>query len=102
MLWKVYLNRVTLRFVSAIKHCGSGVKHEQFLLFWISIWNWGDYKYVLYNDDSSLIEFYELNQQEVAYLKQLFPELSLLPDLPFWDKWGAKIIIGVLFLKCFW
>lgn len=88
-------------------HADLGVLHEQFSLFWIPLINYGTPKYVLYTDEKIGdydFTYADLSFSEVQYLKSLYSDISLTPELPFWDAWGGKlliilIVIGLFYIK---
>ena len=83
-------------------HAYLGVIYQQFSLFYIPIWNYGDYKYVLFTD-TKVGEYdciyAELSRQEVAYLQTLYSDIPDEPKLSFWTSVGGKLLsIGLVIL----
>lgn len=79
--------------------CDLGVMYNQFSLFWIPIWNYGEYKYVLFSDipcNGYDFQYYELSNDEVEYLRQSFGGIPNEPTLPFWDSIGGKLLLLVI------
>ncbi|MCR4801034.1 MAG: hypothetical protein K5860_11050 [Bacteroidales bacterium] len=77
-----------------VVHGNLGILHEQFTLFWIPIWNYGNEIYVLYNED---VEDYDivyanLSKDDIKKLQRLY-NISYKPELPFWDRIGGKLIM---------
>ena len=85
-------------------HADLGILHEQFSLFYIPLINYGTERYVLYTDQK-IGEYdqtyWELSREEIAYLQSEIGGIPSTPQLPFWDKWGGKLlligIIGIIF-----
>ena len=77
-------------------HADLGIKHEQFSLFGVPIWNYGTEKYVLYTDTQ--IEGYDytyadLSSSDVRYLRQEFSSIPAKPELSFWTRIGGKLVV---------
>lgn len=89
-------------------HADLGVMYDEFSLFWVPIWNYGDKKYVLFTDtkvgeyDNTYVD---LTSEDVAYLQSQFGGIPTEPELPFWNAFGGKLIlllllvIGIFFNK---
>ena len=77
------------------EHVNLGVMYEQFAIFWVPMWNYGETKYVLINDKKDT--YYDLDEEDIDILKD---EFSVnIPDKPaigFWNKIGGKIIWGIV------
>lgn len=84
-------------------HANLGVKYEQFSLFYIPIWNYGDYTYVLYAEDKKGEYLYaSLSEEDIALLQSVFGGIPDIPKLPFWDSVGGKLLIlGIIIFFCF-
>ncbi len=81
------------------KHCDLGVMHQEFAIFGIPIWNYGDYKYVLFHDNGDDFDYITLGKDEIEALQSLYSEISDNPELPFWNTIGGKLLVlGVLAL----
>ena len=79
-------------------HVDLGIYHGQFSIFGIPIWNYGDEKYVLYRKNSSNdYTYYELDFEEIYTLHELF-DIPLTPKLPFWDKYGVKLLVILIIM----
>lgn len=76
-----------------------GILHEQFSLCGIPIWNYGEKTYVLYIDDT----YYELDDEQLDYIKKNYINIPEEPELPFWDVYGGKLLLLLLmlFLICY-
>ena len=80
-------------------HADLGVMYNQFSLFYIPVWNYGDYKYVLYTDKKVGkydFTYVDLGKDEVEYLQTLYGGIPDEPELPFWDAYGGKLLILLL------
>ncbi|MDR0829778.1 MAG: hypothetical protein LBN95_06670 [Prevotellaceae bacterium] len=79
------------------EHVNLGVMYEQFSIFWVPMWNYGETKYVLINDAKDT--YYDLDAEDFETLKTDFnvtvPET---PSIGFWNKIGGKIIWCALIL----
>lgn len=82
------------------EHVNLGVMYEQFSLFWMPIWNYGDVQYVLLNDKEDT--YWDLDEEMIETLKSDFgAEMDETPSIPFWTKVGGKPIIILLILFIF-
>ena len=85
------------------EHVNLGVMYDQFSIFWIPMWNYGETKYVLINEKEDM--YYDLEQEDLQVLKE---DLSIdFPDKPsigFWNKIGGKIIwvLVIVVAFCVW
>ena len=62
-------------------HVNLGVMYEQFSIFWIPMWNYGETKFVLVNDKKDT--YYDLSAEEIQTLKTDFiPADSFVPHSP--------------------
>lgn len=78
-------------------HVNLGMHYECFSLFWMPVWNYGEYKYALVNDAEDTYE--ELTVQEAQELgKQFGIDVPAEPSLPLLSQIGLKpvLIIGLL------
>lgn len=78
-------------------HVNYGIAFEQFALFYIPIWNYGEPEFAVYADGNSTI--YSLEHEDLEYLQQEYgvaiDEASL--KLSFWNRFGGKLVVlGVL------
>lgn len=82
------------------------MRFKQFSLFYIPVWNYGDYEYVLYTDTKIGDADYtcaSLSRDEVSYLQSLYSGIPDEPELPFWDAIGGKILLAfIAFLIIGW
>lgn len=75
-------------------HLDIGYKYKQFWLVWVPIWNY-DGQYCLMIKDKDDV-FFEAKPEEIkAYQEKYKLDLPENP-LPFWDKLGGKLIVGLL------
>jgi hypothetical protein len=83
-------------------HADLGIMHEQFSIFGVPLFNYGEEEYVLFYEGATDYKYVDLSRDEIKYLRELYPSISLTPELPFWDVWGGKLlallIIGLIFL----
>jgi hypothetical protein len=78
-------------------HVNLGVKYEQFSIFWVPMWNYGETKYVLVNDKEDT--YWELDTETIEMLKTEFNvDVPQNPTIGFWNKIGGKIIWGLVIL----
>lgn len=80
------------------EHVNIGVLYEQFSLFWMPIWNYGEVTNVLINDKEDT--YWEISDEDIEDLKTEFNVEIAEAAIPFWTRVGAKpiIILLVLFL----
>lgn len=82
------------------EHVNLGVMYEQFSLFWMPIWNYGDVQYVLFNDKEDT--YWDLDEEMIEILKSDFgAQMDEEASVPFWTKIGGKPIIILLILFFF-
>lgn len=82
-------------------HANLGVMYDEFSLFWIPIWNYGEKKYVLFTDTKVGEYDYtyaDLSAEDVAYLQSQFGGIPTEPELPFWNAIGGKLILLLVIL----
>jgi hypothetical protein len=77
------------------KYVDAGVKYQQFSLFYLPLWN-SDPEWVGYKDEKTYYEFSKEDLDEYAGLFNL--SLPDKPELPVWDAYGGKAVIGLLLL----
>lgn len=84
-------------------HGDLGIKYNQFCLFWIPLFNYGEKRYVLYNERKDDYVYVELNASHIRALQKIYGN-SLVPTLPkpsFWNEWGGKLL-ALLIIICGW
>lgn len=78
-------------------HVNLGVMYEQFSIFWIPMWNYGETKYVLIDDGKDT--YWDVDEETIEILETDFnivvPEKA---SIGFWNKIGGKLIWGVVIL----
>jgi hypothetical protein len=78
-------------------HVNLGVKYDQFAIFWIPMWNYGETKYVLINDEKDT--YWDLDTETAELLKTEFNvDIPQKPTIGFWNRIGGKIIWGIVIL----
>ena len=78
-------------------HVNLGVMYEQFAIFWVPMWNYGETKYVLINDKKDT--YYDLSEEDVEMLRTEFNiDVPQKPSIGFWNKIGGKLIWCVVIL----
>lgn len=78
-------------------HVNLGMRYECFSIFWIPLWNYGDYQYVLVNDAEDT--YAELSDQEVTEIAKKFNlDLPKTPQLPLMSQIGLKPIVLIIIL----
>lgn len=70
-----------------------GIKYNQFELFWLPVWNYGDYQYVLVNEAEDT--YAELDEDGLAVLRMMY-SLPDKPVLPLATRIGLKPVIILL------
>ncbi len=79
------------------QHVNFGVVYDQFGLFWLPLWNYGETEYALISDDENT--FWSLDEETLEMVKSEY-ELDIpdTPSIPFWQKVGLKPVVILLFL----
>ena len=72
------------------------VIYEQFVLFWISVWN-GNVRYVLGSGGSMYHEFQDPSDKNDIESKHGSPSSSI----PFWDRFGGKLVWALILVGIF-
>ena len=81
-------------------HVNLGVMYEQFSIFWIPIWNYGEIKYVLINDNKDT--YYDLETEDLEDIKTMFEvDIPEKASIGFWNKIGGKLVWIVVILIFF-
>ncbi len=79
------------------EHYNFGVYYKSFSLFWLPVWNYGEYKYALVNDAED--SWIELSIEEAKELgEELNFEVADKPTLPLGVRIGLKPVILLLIL----
>jgi hypothetical protein len=82
------------------EHVNLGVMYEQFSIFWIPMWNYGEKKFVLINNKKNT--YYDLDEEDIEVLKTEFNvKVPAKPTIGFWNKIGGKIIWICVILAAF-
>jgi hypothetical protein len=83
------------------KHVNFGVAYEQFSIFWVPIWNYGDLEYALIEDSGDVA--YSIDDETMEILQEDYGiEISGDPSISFWNKIGGKLIWGAVLLFILW
>ena len=76
-------------------HVNLGVMYDQFSIFWVPIWNYGETKYVFINDKENT--YYDVTAEDIEILKTDFDvNIPEKPSIGFWNKTGGKLILGIV------
>ncbi|MDR2146546.1 MAG: hypothetical protein LBE91_08840 [Tannerella sp.] len=79
------------------EHVNLGVMYEQFSIFWVPIWNYGETKHVLINDKKDA--YWDLDAELIESLETEFNiEIPEKPAIGFWNKIGGKIVVVIVIL----
>lgn len=79
------------------EHYNFGVHYESFSLFWLPVWNYGDYKYALVNDAED--SWLELTVEEAKQLgKEMNFDVPDEPTLPLSVQIDLKPVVLILLL----
>ncbi|NDW08912.1 hypothetical protein [Dysgonomonas sp. 520] len=83
------------------QHVNFGISYEQFGLFWLPLWNYGEVKYALISDDEN--SYWDLTEEDIELLKSEYNmDIKDKPEIPFWTKVGLKPVIILLLLFIIW
>lgn len=78
-------------------HVNFGVRYESFSLFFMPVWNYGEYKYALVNDAEDT--WLELSVEEAKELgKEYGFEVPDEPTLPLLTQIGLKPVVAIVIL----
>jgi len=76
-------------------HVNLGVMYDQFGLFWLPVWNYGEPKYVLIDDAEET--YWDLSSDDLNFIKEEYNvEIEDTPTIPFWTQVGLKPVIAGL------
>jgi len=76
-----------------------GVMYDQFSIFWIPMWNYGETKYVLFSEDKNSYTYLDLDAEDLAIIKEEFNvDFPDKPTIGFWNRIGGKLIWGLVIL----
>ena len=85
------------------QHVNLGVMYEQFSLFWIPLWNYGETRFVLINDKEDY--YYDLDAEDIQMIEDEFGvDIPEKPKIGFWNKIGGKlvliaIVVGIMLFR---
>jgi hypothetical protein len=81
------------------QHINLGVMYEQFSIFWIPMWNYGETKYVFINEKKDT--YYDLQEEDLEYLRSEYGvKIPETPSICFWNKIGGKLIWLAVIAAC--
>ena len=76
-------------------HVNLGVMYDQFSIFWIPLWNYGETKFVLVNDKKNY--YYDLDEEDIQMIRDEFGvKIPNKPKIGFWNKIGGKLVLITL------
>ena len=79
------------------QHVNFGVVYDQFGLFWLPLWNYGETEYALIADDENT--FWSLDEETLKMVKTEYSlDIPDTPSIPFWQKVGLKPVVILLLL----
>jgi len=82
-------------------HVNLGVMYDQFAIFWVPMWNYGETRFVLFNDKKNT--YWDVDEETIEILKTDFNvEVPAKPTIGFWNKIGGKLIWFGVILLAFW
>ena len=85
-------------------HVDIGIYHKRFAVLGIPLLNWGRKQYVLYH--KGFFGGTQYSVADVASLNQIGEaigfELPTEPKLPYWNRWGGKLLLLALIVGFFW
>ena len=77
-------------------HGDLGIMHKRFSIFGVPIWNYGDCKFVLYNEIGDEYVYVNLDEDAMEYLREIYPDIPSEPSLSFWETIGGKLVVLVV------
>lgn len=82
-------------------HVNLAVMYDQFGLFWLPVWNYGDTKYVLVDDTENT--YWDVDEKLLETIKEDYSlDVAATPSIPFLSKVGLKPIIVLIALYFVW
>lgn len=76
-------------------HLNFGITFEQFSVFGVPIWNYGECTYALYDKANETI--YSIDEETIAYLKETYNlTIEEEPKPGFWNRFGGKILVLII------
>lgn len=71
-----------------------GIKYEQFCLFWLPLFNYGEKRYVLFCERKDDYVYVELSDDDISFLQEIYGNsvIPSTPQLSFWNEWGGKLV----------
>lgn len=83
------------------EHVNLAVSYEQFGLFWMPVWNYGETAYVLLSDDEKT--YWDLDEELLQDIKKEYNlDIPDKPELPLWQKIGLKPVIILFIIFIIW
>jgi hypothetical protein len=80
------------------EHMNLGVMYEQFSIFWIPVWNYGETKWVYVNDKRDSYDD-DVTAEELEMLRTEYGiDIPDEPKIGGWNRVGGKIIWGIIIL----
>lgn len=79
------------------EHLNFGIHYKSFSIFWLPLWNYGEYKYAIINDAEDTWEELTLNDAKSLGKKYGF-EVPDKPTLPLLTQIGLKPLIILIIL----
>ena len=77
------------------QHVNLGVMYNQFSLFWIPLWNYGETRFVLINDKEDY--YYDLDAEDIQMIEDEFGvDVPEKPKIDSWNKIGGKLVLIAL------
>jgi hypothetical protein len=86
------------------EHMNLGVMYNQFSIFWIPMWNYGETKWVFVNDKRDSYSD-ELTAEDIETLRTEYGfDIPDEPKIGFWNRVGGKIVWGIIIalILCAW
>ncbi len=82
-------------------HVNLAVMYEQFGLFWLPVWNYGDVVYVLINNAEDT--YWDVDAELLQSIKTEYNlNIPDTPEIPFWTKVGLKPVLIILLIFMIW
>ena len=84
-------------------HVNLGVMYNQFSIFWVPLWNYGEVKYVLINDKKNT--YYDLSAEDIEIIKNDYNiDIPENYTISFWNEIGGKLVFGaaIIIIAFFW
>lgn len=73
------------------QHVNFGVGFQEFDIFWLPLWTYGEVEYVVMNDAGDTA--WSLDEEDLGWISEEYGiDISKGPSVPFWHSIGGKLV----------